>query len=237
MAETKYYSDFSNRKPINDEPLKNGEVLVPVHALELVKAAGESIRLGLAKSGELLNKENLETWHLGGRKILVGFAPVPANHAESATKAFWDDVNEYIEATRKARCPIANPHGELIRCPRCNDCKKCDNYGSADNITSRTVSLDKMMDDLDNEDTSGYDPTGTTANEDLALLMITVNDLIKEVSKKYPESDSILHLIIDGYQKKEIFEQVDLGKGKTQAYSYIEKIQKYAKELYNKKYR
>jgi hypothetical protein len=88
-----------------------------------------------------------------------------------------------------------------------------------------------------NEDTSGYDPTGTTANEDLALLMITVNDLIKEVSKKYPESDSILHLIIDGYQKKEIFEQVDLGKGKTQAYSYIEKIQKYAKELYNKKYR
>lgn len=67
--------------------------------------------------------------------------------------------------------------------------------------------------------------------------MITVNDLIKEVSKKYPESDSILHLIIDGYQKKEIFEQVDLGKGKTQAYSYIEKIQKYAKELYNKKYR
>lgn len=102
MAETKYYSDFSNRKPINDEPLKNGEVLVPVHALELVKAAGESIRLGLAKSGELLNKENLETWHLGGRKILVGFAPVPANHAESATKAFWDDVNEYIEATRKA---------------------------------------------------------------------------------------------------------------------------------------
>ena len=94
-----------------------------------------------------------------------------------------------------------------------------------------------MMDDLDNEDTSGYDPTGTTANEDLALLMITVNDLIKEVSKKYPESDSILHPIIDGYQKKEIFEQVDLGKGKTQAYSYIEKIQKYAKELYNKKYR
>lgn len=39
MAETKYYSDFSNRKPINDEPLKNGEVLVPVHALELVKAS------------------------------------------------------------------------------------------------------------------------------------------------------------------------------------------------------
>lgn len=37
-------------------------------------------------------------------------------------------------------------------------------------------------------------------------------------------------------RKKEIFEQVDLGRGKTQAYSYIDKIQKYAKDLYDDKY-
>lgn len=237
MAEKKYYSDFSNRKPINDVPLKEGEVLVPVHALELVKAADESVRLKLAKPGELLNKNNLETWHLGGRKILVGFAPVAAEHAEVATKAFWDDVNEYIELTRKKRCLIPNGKGELIRCPKCNDCNKCDNKGNADNITSRTVSLDKMLDDINNEDANGYDPTGTTENEELALFMMTINDLIHEVSEKYPEADSILHLIIDGYQKKEIIEKVDLGRGKTQAYSYIEKIQKYAKEVYENNYR
>ena len=67
--------------------------------------------------------------------------------------------------------------------------------------------------------------------------MMTIKDLIHEVSQKYPEVDKILNLIIDGYQKNEIFEQVDLGRGKTQAYSYIDKIQKYAKDLYDEKYR
>ena len=41
----------------------------------------------------------------------------------------------------------------------------------------------------------------------------------------------------DGYKKGEVLDMVDLGKGKTQGYSFIEKAQKAARELYNKKYR
>lgn len=106
-----------------------------------------------------------------------------------------------------------------------------------DEIVSDDFSLDEFLEKIDDEDGQGFDPTGTTENEDIAFLMMTIRDLIHEVSQKYPKADKILNLIIDGYQKKEIFEQVDLGHGKTQAYSYIDKIQKYAKDLYDEKYR
>lgn len=104
-------------------------------------------------------------------------------------------------------------------------------------IISDDLSLDEFLEKIDDDDGQGFDPTGTTENEDIAFLMMTIKDLIHEVSQKYPEADKIINLIIDGYQKKEIFEQVDLGRGKTQAYSYINKIQKYAKNLYDEKYR
>lgn len=67
--------------------------------------------------------------------------------------------------------------------------------------------------------------------------MMTIQDLIADVSQKYPEADVVLNLLIDGYQKNEIFNQIDLHRGKAQAYSYIEKIQKLAKEIYDKNYR
>jgi hypothetical protein len=107
----------------------------------------------------------------------------------------------------------------------------------SDEIVSDDLSLDEFLEKIDDEDGQGFDPSGTTENEDIAFLMMTIKDLIHEVSQKYPEVDKILNLIIDGYQKNEIFEQVDLGRGKTQAYSYIDKIQKYAKDLYDEKYR
>lgn len=106
-----------------------------------------------------------------------------------------------------------------------------------DSILSEDLSLDEFLDNINDEDGEGFDPTGTTEHEDLAMLMLAISDLIQEVSKKYPEADAVLNLLLDGYQKNEIFKQVDLRRGKTQAYAYIEKIQKYAKELYYKSYR
>lgn len=103
-------------------------------------------------------------------------------------------------------------------------------------IVSSDLSLDEFLEKIIDEDEQGFDPTGTTENEDIAFFMMTIKELIKEVSIKYPEADKILNLIIDGYQKKEIFEKVDLECGKTQAYTYIDKIQKYAKDLYEQKY-
>lgn len=97
----KSYAKLRKKKSYNNVSPNSEETLVPILAIELAKWNNQAIRDGLIKAGDLLDKENLETWHLGGRKILVGFVPVPKMQAETMIKAFWDDVNEYIESTRK----------------------------------------------------------------------------------------------------------------------------------------
>jgi hypothetical protein len=104
-------------------------------------------------------------------------------------------------------------------------------------ILSDDLSLDEFLDNIDDEDGNGYDPTGTTENEDIAMLMLSVHMLIDELSSMDQNMGRIMQLLIDGYQKKEILNMVDLGKGKTQGYAFIEKVQKLAKELYDKNYR
>ena len=90
---------------------------------------------------------------------------------------------------------------------------------------------------LDDEDGKGFDPTGTTENEDKAMLLMAIEMLIDELSSQDEEMGKILRLLADGFQKKEILDQVNLGKGKTQGYAFIEKTQKVALKLYNDKYR
>ena len=45
-----------------------------------------------------------------------------------------------------------------------------------------------------------------------------------------------ISLLYEGYEKKEVIEALDLNVKKTQAYSFVGKCQKKAKELYDKKY-
>ena len=106
-----------------------------------------------------------------------------------------------------------------------------------DDILSDDLSLDEFLDNIDDEDGNGYDPTGTTENEDIAMLMLSVQMLIDELSSMDQNMGRIMQLLIAGYQKKEILNMMDLGKGKMQGYAFIEKTQKLAKELYNKSYR
>lgn len=74
-----------------------------------------------------------------------------------------------------------------------------------------------------------------TENSVLSLMMI--DDLINEVSIKYPEAKAIFSLLMEDPQISNALKQVDLKKGKSQAYDYVKKMQSYAKELYNKNYR
>jgi len=93
------------------------------------------------------------------------------------------------------------------------------------------------MEDIYNEDGNGFDPTGTTENEDIAMFWMTMDMLIDDLTKLDNNMGKIMRLLIDGYAKREILEKVDLGKGKTQGYAFIEKTQQLAKEMYNKNYR
>ena len=69
------------------------------------------------------------------------------------------------------------------------------------------------------------------------MLLMAIEMLIDELSLQDEEMGKILRLLADGFQKKEILDQVNLGKGKTQGYAFIEKTQKVALKLYNDKYR
>lgn len=59
----------------------------------------------------------------------------------------------------------------------------------------------------------------------------------QEVSLKYPEAKAIFSLLMEDPQISNALKQVNLNKGKSQAYDYVKKMQSYAKELYNKNYR
>lgn len=99
------------------------------------------------------------------------------------------------------------------------------------------LSLDEFLENINDEDGEGYDPTGTTENEDKAFLIMTINMLIANLAEQDEKMGKIISLLAEGYQKKDILDKVDLGRGKTQGYAFIEKTQKLAKELYDKNYR
>ena len=61
--------------------------------------------------------------------------------------------------------------------------------------------------------------------------------LVSDLSEQDEIMGKIIRLLADGFQKKEILDKVDLGKGKTQGYAFIEKAQKAALKIYNEKYR
>lgn len=103
----------------------------------------------------------------------------------------------------------------------------------------RIGDYDSFMDDNSDDDTnrSGWEPTDNTSTENSVLSLMMIDDLINEVSLKYPEAKAIFSLLMDDPQISNALKQVDLKKGKSQAYEYVKKMQAYAKELYNKNYR
>ena len=69
--------NYDNKRTYNNILAKSDEELVPVLAYNLVNWKNDCIKNGLGKSEILVDTRNLETWHYGGRKILVGFVAVP----------------------------------------------------------------------------------------------------------------------------------------------------------------
>ena len=102
--------------------------------------------------------------------------------------------------------------------------------------SSGDVSLDEIMEKVNNDYEHAWDPTGTTHNEDLHWGLWTIDMLIDDVAAKNPVMGQIIRLLSEGYQKKEILKMVSLGKGKTQGYAFIAKAQSLAKEIYLQNY-
>lgn len=97
---------------------------------------------------------------------------------------------------------------------------------------SDDLSLDKMFDDMANDDGKGKDPTGSESLEDTVFLGMVIKDLIEEVCQKNSKYGRILELIAQDYDKGAIL--TDLKLGKSQGYEGIKRAQALAKELFFK---
>ena len=195
MAENKnkFYSDFSNRHPFNNVPLRKGEVLAPV-------VVDDDFKPYLKTLG--LDWNNIETWHYKhGRTVPVAFIPIKADEMESSMAYFKAQTTRYLKRYQKT---------------------EWDDFES----------IEDMLEAAEDDDRKGYDPTGTTENEDKMFLEMTLEDLITELNKQDPTYGRIISLLAEGNTKGEVLDQVDLGREKTQAYAYIKKVQTIAKEIW-----
>ena len=100
----------NSRKPCNNEPLCEGETLVPMLTdRETAKDCGA-------------DPANIRTWTTGGIRYQVMFIPVPEEQAEIALQTVWADVNdllnEKIGPNRYARCLIPREDGSVKACPK-----------------------------------------------------------------------------------------------------------------------
>lgn len=191
-TKNEFYKDFSNRKPYNDIPCKDDEVLVP-----FVTTYDEARYYRF-------NMDNLETWKFYGKKVLVGFTPVRASAKDSSMKLFNSDVHEYLNRF---------------------------------SIKSDDLSLDQMMDDINDPDKNATDPTGTTANEDLEFFYMALDMLIEYYDKcQQPRKSSCIRMLIEGYSKQEIAEQVTPDLKKSRAYEFIQQTQKEGLKLFHENF-
>ena len=98
---------------------------------------------------------------------------------------------------------------------------------------SAVLSLEEMMENMNNENKMGYDSTGIPSHEEKLMLIVTLEELIDVVYQRNEKYGKILKLIYDDFtiSKQEIIKK--LGLKKTQGYDAIKKAHALAKEVYN----
>ncbi|MGV3178308.1 hypothetical protein [Streptococcus sp. 11273D007BW] len=97
---------------------------------------------------------------------------------------------------------------------------------------SDVLSLEEMMENMNNENKKGSDPTGISSHEEQLMLIETLEVLIDVVYQRNVKYGKILKLIYHDFtiSKQEIIEK--LGLKKTQGYDAIKKAHALAKEVY-----
>lgn len=103
-------------------------------------------------------------------------------------------------------------------------------------VDSDDLSLDQFLEDLDDEDSKGFDPTGNTKDEDEFWTNTILDLLIEELSSIDENMGKVFKLLYEDYSGREILEIIDLKKGQSQGYEFIAKTRKTAQELYRKYY-
>lgn len=93
------------------------------------------------------------------------------------------------------------------------------------------VSLDEILDNINDEDKLVKDPTGTTKYDEIERYEYLLEDILQRLEKIDPNFSRYVFLKVQGYNKGEIIEMLDFGVKKSQAYHKIKKIEKVVLKL------
>ena len=154
-----------------------------------------------------LIRDNMETWNIRGFRIPVAFAPVERSHFTEWMHFFWGQVRAYMISGGKTDLAPELGHG--------ND-----------------YSYDQFLEDTDSDDVKGFIPVSDQSEEDTLIVTQALNDLIQDVSQISPKYSRIIDLLWKDRTKKEIIEELDLGK--SQGYDDIKAAQRLARKIYEK---
>ncbi len=148
------------RKPFNDIPLREDEVLAPL-------VIDGDFRDYLKTLG--LNWDNAETWHFPrcGEGVPVCFFPVKKEEFEQSISLFNDQVSRYLKRFQKSE-------------------------------EDETLSLEAFHEAIDDDDSAGFDPTGTTEHEDNFMLELAFKLLVEELNKQDPDYGRVITMLRDG---------------------------------------
>lgn len=214
----------NNRKPYNNVPLREGEVLVP----QLVDDRAYAIAIGA-------DPVNLRTYTTAGVSYLVMFVAVPKEHEAESMKAYYAAVNELLDEklgpNRASRCLIPQADGTKKVCPKLKDgnhepCDTCPHRGEYEREDRSMVSLQ----DLDDEN---YAPMESAPSaEDEALLGIMLDDLLEYLGGMNPMLADVVRMGYDGMTKKDIVRNLPVKS--SQAYDLFNKAHKLSMEYLRK---
>ncbi|MBO6214334.1 MAG: hypothetical protein J6N76_02220 [Lachnospiraceae bacterium] len=78
-------ANYDNRKSYNNQPLKDGETMIPVFIADKTMIRSYN-----------MDRRNLETWRIGGVNVTVAFTPARIEQKELLMSVFWAEVREYV---------------------------------------------------------------------------------------------------------------------------------------------
>lgn len=142
----------------------------------------------------------------------VAFAPTKTELKPEMLRLFWADVRGYLSSDD----PAHYRPGELA-----------DENGHTDDL-----SLTKMTEDANDEETKSLEPASDENIEESVVLALVLDQLVDEVSERSTLHGEILNLLRKGCSRQEVLDTLGLKKSK--GYKSIKAVQKLAKELYNK---
>ena len=208
-------------KSYNGEPLREGEVLVPMMVDDLQYA----IDLGA-------KRENLRTWRIAGVPCKVMFVPVPADQEAISQKSFYARLRELLHEklgpNRETRCLVPQSDGSLKACPKvkngnhafCASCPYKDRYEKEDRSMIPIGELEE------GEYQMAWSVPSAESDGMMELLFDDLKDYLHRID---PALEKVVTLGSQGFDRKEIIQQLP-GK-KTRAYQTYAKAEKLARDF------